>query len=140
MANQNKKPHHVIRELSSKYLRQQKSKRREAKVDRTGPDVSEVINMKDDGSIDREQAIRLLVKRGYREEAAAEMVDDYEAASKLSEATTHEDAQETGYTLGAGPFEDSEQAREAADQKYLDKTVTFVADDEDNYYVYYKDE
>jgi len=52
-------------------------------VDRTGPTAGEVIELEADGSIDREEAIKLLVKRGYRRDAAAKMVDEYNTADEV---------------------------------------------------------
>lgn len=49
-------------------------------LDRSGPEVDEVLEMFDDGSIDRDKACKLLMKRGYREDAAKKMIDDYNEA------------------------------------------------------------
>ncbi len=57
----------------------------------------------------------------------------------ILEATTPEEAEDTGGSLLSGPYEDSAAAREAAEEKHKDKDVTFAADDDDKWYIYMKE-
>ena len=50
------------------------------------PSAGEIIDLEADGSIDREHAISKLTGRGYDDDAAADMVDNYNSAEELEEA------------------------------------------------------
>ena len=49
------------------------------------PSAGEIIDLEADGSIDREHAIGKLTGRGYDDDAAADMVDNYNSAEELEE-------------------------------------------------------
>jgi len=64
------------------------------------PSAGEIIDLEADGSIDREHAIGKLTGRGYDDDAAADMVDNYNSAEELEEAVRSPDeAREEVYRI-----------------------------------------